>query len=256
MEPWLVELASGHYQAAWDAFVERYRRLILATIRRLVRDQDDVMDVFAAVCHALYKDDLARLRRYTANPTQRARFSTWLVVVVRNITIDWLRERNGRRQAAAPAALSSLRQDIYRAIFIEGRSHVEAYELIASRTGCTMTFAAFLREVRETYRAAPDWNAGITRRPPEPAAADEIAALSQDPAETADAARRIGSALESLPPDVRLAVQLFVVERTPAPDVARAVGWPNAKAVYNRVYRALDSLRSALERAGIGRDDL
>jgi hypothetical protein len=34
------------------------------------------------------------------------------------------------------------------------------------------------------------------------------------------------------------------------------LGFPNAKAVYNRVYRALDALRSELERAGIKREDL
>ena len=77
-----------------------------------------------------------------------------------------------------------------------------------------------------------------------------------DPAETADLARRIAGALALHPDDVRLAVELFVVERMPAEDVARVVGWPNGKAVYNRVYRALASLRAAFEREGIGPGDL
>jgi len=55
---------------------------------------------------------------------------------------------------------------------------------------------------------------------------------------------------------VRLAVELFVVERLSASDVARAVGWPGPKTVYNRVYRALASLRARLEAGGIGPGDL
>jgi hypothetical protein len=34
------------------------------------------------------------------------------------------------------------------------------------------------------------------------------------------------------------------------------VGWPNAKAVYNNVYRMLDALRHKLEGIGMGSDDL
>ena len=109
MEPWLTEIAAGRYQAAWDLVAERYNRLILATIRRLVRDHDDVMDVFSAVCQALSENDLARLRRFVDEPT-RARFSTWLVAVVRNLTIDWLRKRDGRRRDDVPEALSGLQR--------------------------------------------------------------------------------------------------------------------------------------------------
>ena len=47
-----------------------------------------------------------------------------------------------------------------------------------------------------------------------------------------------------------------MVEQLTATEVARIVGWPNAKAVYNRVYRALAQIRAGFERQGIGRDDL
>jgi DNA-directed RNA polymerase specialized sigma24 family protein len=63
-------------------------------------------------------------------------------------------------------------------------------------------------------------------------------------------------ALQSLSADERLAVQLFVVDELPAVEVARIVGWPNAKAVYNRVYRALAQLRLRLEGEGLGFTDL
>src|SRR5438034_10539767 len=74
MEGWAAELVSGRPDAAWDAFVDRYRRLIFAAIRHYAQDYDDVMDVFARVCEALREDDLRRLRTYVAQPDHRARF--------------------------------------------------------------------------------------------------------------------------------------------------------------------------------------
>jgi DNA-directed RNA polymerase specialized sigma24 family protein len=68
--------------------------------------------------------------------------------------------------------------------------------------------------------------------------------------------RRLATALASQPADVQLAINLFVVEGMSAADVARLVGWPNAKAVYNRVTRALAHLRTQLGREGIGPGDL
>src|SRR5213080_3162157 len=56
MEGWAAELASGRPDAAWDLFLDRYRRLIFAAIRHYAQDHDDVMDVFARVCEALRED--------------------------------------------------------------------------------------------------------------------------------------------------------------------------------------------------------
>ena len=58
-----------------------------------------------------------------------------------------------------------------------------------------------------------------------------------DPAVLGEVAPRLDALLGDLPADERLAVRLFVVEDLPAAEVARVVGWPNAKAVYNRVRR-------------------
>jgi RNA polymerase sigma factor (sigma-70 family) len=255
MELWLAELGQGRPEAAWDLFVERYRGLMIATIRRLIRDHDDVMDVFSSACEALRIHDCARLRQFRDQADGGARVTTWLVVVVRNLTIDWLRRRDGRDRRAPPAHLSAIQQQIYAEVVLEGRSHVEAYEVIA-RSESPMSFAAFLREVRETYRLAPQACHETPRRPPRAAAPEPRTEAGDDGLAAAESARRLNAALATLPPDSRLAVQLFVTDGMPAAEVARAVGWPNAKAVYNRVRRALAVLRSTLERAGIGLDEL
>jgi RNA polymerase sigma factor (sigma-70 family) len=262
-EAWRVALQTGDAYAAWDLFIERYRRLIFAAIRHYTREHDEVMDVFADVCEALRENELARIRRYWDRPTHRARFSSWLVTVVRNRTVDWLRQRHGRPRRNAGVELSPLQQQIFEHVFVHGRSHVEAYELIRSTVDPALSFREFAREVTATYRAV-DSRRGVrvTRElagaaPLSDADAWEpVGATPDDPAVTADSSLRLASALESLEPDERLAVELFVVHELPAADVARAVRWPNAKAVYNRVYRALAALRASLERQGIRRGDL
>lgn len=255
MEPWLVALHEGRSEPAWDAFLDRYRRLVFAAIRRFVRDHDDVMDVFTRVCEALRADDLGRLRRWANEPCHRARFSTWLVTVVRNLAVDWLRERHGRpRPPAVAARLTPLQRSIHAAVFQDGRGHVEAYEWIRSRERHDLGFGAFLRELALVYRAVSAGQgrvAGEPLRPPPPAAVPP-----PDPVARAERRAILAEALAGLAAVDRAAVEMYVVDELPAADVARILGLPDAKAVYNRVYRATSSLRERLVRAGLARSDL
>jgi RNA polymerase sigma factor (sigma-70 family) len=251
VESWRAKLSAGNTEGAWDEFITGYRRLILATIRRTLGDDDDVVDVFAEVCANLSANGLARLQRH--DESAGARFSTWLVAVVHHQTIDWVRQREGRHRVRPPAGLSSLQQQIFQHVFDERRSHVEAYELIRQDASSDMTFAAFIREVTNTYRvvervrgkAAMHYFAGP------PIISQQIDETPEDAAIAAESQRQLMTALEILAPDEQLAVQLFVVDELSADRVARIVGWPNAKAVYNRVYRALAELRKELERRGV-----
>ena len=256
MEPWLSRLEAGDVRAAWDLFMERYRRLMLATIRRLVPEHDDVMDVFADVCAALTAADFARLRRYSERSSSGAAVSTWLVIVVRNRVIDWLRKVEGRRRLSIPADLSGLHRELYAALCLGGNSPAEAFELVRARGGLALSFPEFLREIRRLRQSHPCPGTLPPRRPEPLPLLPEIAIPAADPLELADRARRLAAALATQPADVRLAVQLFVVDELPAAEVAVMVGWANAKTVYNRVYRALEAMRATLEREGVGRGDL
>ena len=258
MEPWRVALDGGDAESAWDLFIDRYRRLIIATIRRTIGEDDDVVDVFAEVCQALSRDDLRLLRRFSERGDSGAKLSTWLVVVVRNQTIDWIRRRSGRPRLTAPATLSPIQRAIFQHVFADRRSHAEAYELMQDGAAAGMSYRRFLRELALTYRlvdgAGPR---GVLRyfQPPPPLE-PQAETPAQDSLQESEARARLAEVLESLPDDTRLAVQLFVVDELPAERVARTVGWRGAKDVYNRVYRALDKLRRALERQGIRRGDL
>jgi len=257
MEGWAAELVSGRPDAAWDAFVDRYRRLIFAAIRHYAQDYDDVMDVFARVCEALREDDLRRLRTYVAQPDHRARFSTWLVTVVRHVTVDWFRHRDGRRRLSVVAdGLPPVRRRIFEHVFLDQRSHIEAYELIRAREAPALSFKEFLGELRATYSAVTNGRRGrmlgeLGGPPPV-----EVEAAAASPDDIADTRALLERALGALSTEDRVAVELYVVEELPAADVARILGLPNAKAVHNRVYRALAAARARLAQVGVGRGDV
>ncbi|HEV8150347.1 MAG TPA: sigma-70 family RNA polymerase sigma factor [Gemmatimonadales bacterium] len=257
MDDWVVELREGSSETAWDLFITRYRRVIFAAIRRYARDYDDVMDVFARVCEALLEDDLRRLRAYTELPAGRARFSTWLVTVVHHLTIDWFRHRDGRRRLSVLAEqLPPLQRCIFQRVFLEQRSHVEAYELIRSSEAAALSFRQFLVELRATYRAVAEGRRGGVLR--------ELGAVSPDEdsapdAVDLDAPRRrelLDRALATLNQEDKVMLELYLLEEVPAADISRVLGLPNAKAVYNRVYRALGAVREWLAQAGLERGDL
>jgi RNA polymerase sigma factor (sigma-70 family) len=214
------------------------------------------MDVFARVCEALRENEFARLRRCAARFDPQRPLSTWLVAVVHNLTIDWFRHRDGRtRLSTVAAALPPLQQRIFEYVFLEQHSHVETYELLCSRDAANLSFREYLKELSATYAAATQGGRGrvaaeLAIRPP--ATPDPPA----DPAVMAEQKTLLARALESLRPDERLAVQLYVVDEMPAEDVARTLGYPSAKTVYNRVYRALAAIRAQLEQAGIREGDL
>lgn len=256
MEDWQTELERGRPDPAWDLFLTRYRRLIFAAIRHYTRDHDDVMDVFTRVCDALRENNLRRLRSWVDKPDHRARFSTWLVTVVRHLTIDWFRQRDGRRRLSAAAErLPPLQRRIFELVFLGRRSHVEAYELIRAADAPALSFKEFLGELRATYRAVTDERRGGVLRelggPAPPDAEPEAPTAPQ-----AEDGELLAKALATLSPEDRVAVELYVQDELPAAVVAKILGLPNAKAAYNRVYRALAALRVWLEQAGVRREDL
>jgi len=261
VDAWVVEFRRGKTDAAWDLFLDRYRRLIFAAIRHYAQDYDDVMDVFARTCEALRADELRRLRSWVEQSEHRARFSTWLVTVVRHVTVDWFRHRDGRRRLSAVAeGLPLLRRRIFEHVFLEQRSHIEAYELIHAREAPTLTFREFLSELRATYHAVSTGRRGQVLRDLAPAS-EVVENLPADPAGptatgVAEQSQLMERALSMLSPDDRLIVELYILEELPAETVAQVLGLANAKAVYNRAYRALALLREQLERAGVRREDV
>ena len=81
-------------EEAWQSFLSEHSRLILSVARKVCNDHDDAMDAYVHVLDALQANGWARLRSFSDDG--RARFTTWLVVVVRRLCIDHRRAREGR----------------------------------------------------------------------------------------------------------------------------------------------------------------
>ena len=257
MEDWIAALRRGNSDAAWDLFIARYRRVIFAAIHRYARDPDDVMDVFASVCEALRKDDLHRLRQYAERLEHSARVSTWLVTVVRHLTVDWFRHRDGRRRLSVIAEeLPPLRRRIFELVYVDRRHHVEAYEVMRSSVAPDLTFPGFLAQLRATREALTAQGHGHLLRAMAGLVPDEATAQPPKTGETGERRALLANAVSQLDTSERRAIDLYVLDERPAASVATMLGLPNAKAVYNRVYRALGVLRERLEKAGIRRGDL
>ena len=184
------------------------------------------------------------------------------MTVVRHLTVDWFRHRDGRRRLSVVAeSLPPLRRRIFELVFLDHRSHVEAYELVRARETPGLTFREFLVELRATYQAVTAGRQGQVLRDLAPAVDSPdalsfaVEAAGPDAADVAEQSRLIERALDVLGAEDRLLVELYVVEELPAETVAKALGLPNPKAVYNRAYRVLAGLREHLERAGVNRED-
>ena len=158
--PFLEKLREGDAEEAWTLFVDCYRRLIFAVIRRYATEADEMMDLFAHICGQLREHDLARLRRYRHDSVRRAAFSTWLVVVLRNLIVDWYRQRDGRPRRSPPAGLTPLGLAIYQRVFVEGRAHADTYELIRQHSDPLLIHGDFLRELRVVHRVVFSGPAG------------------------------------------------------------------------------------------------
>jgi RNA polymerase sigma factor (sigma-70 family) len=80
----------------WRAFVDQYTPAMLALIERAgIHDKDEAMELYVLACEKLAEDDCGRIRRF--DPSKGA-IAAWLSVLVRNVMVDWVRARAGRRR--------------------------------------------------------------------------------------------------------------------------------------------------------------
>jgi RNA polymerase sigma factor (sigma-70 family) len=128
----LQRLQSDEALEAWREFLTTYSRHIYKVIRSCEHEDDDCDDCFVFVCEQLKRREFRRLLQF--QPDGLANFSTWLIVVVRNLVRDWQRKKRGRpRPFQSVRRLSVLEQEIYHCVYEEGLGLVETYWLLRPR---------------------------------------------------------------------------------------------------------------------------
>ena len=95
MEPLLSQCLDG-LSGAWDTFVDRYAPVILSAVRHTIRTYSPAMarqmseDIAQNVFLKLINRDFRLLRTYDPS---RASLATWLTIITRSTTIDYLRRK-------------------------------------------------------------------------------------------------------------------------------------------------------------------
>ena len=88
----LMQLVSAGDMAAFEQLVERHQALVAGTVGRMLGDNSEVEDVAQQVFLRVWKS----ASRYVP----RAKFTTWLLKITRNLVFNELRRR--RRHAVRP----------------------------------------------------------------------------------------------------------------------------------------------------------
>ena len=93
-------------QHAFSELVRRHQSAVRGLLRQLTRTD-------AALADDLAQEAFLKAYKHIRSFRGEAKFSTWLVAVIRNLVIDWIRARDGRTRDTEPEDLSSTAQRVY-----------------------------------------------------------------------------------------------------------------------------------------------
>lgn len=82
----LMQLAGAGDTSAFEQLVERHQRLVVGTVGRMLGNNSDVEDIAQQVFVRVWKS----AKRYAP----RAKFTTWLLTITRNLVFNELRRRS------------------------------------------------------------------------------------------------------------------------------------------------------------------
>lgn len=263
---------------AWTAFVEEHTDMILAIVSHYLPDDDLRMDAYLFALEGFRSDDYRRFRRYRERERSGdAPFAAWLKFVTRNLALDFLRHWKGRR--SLPKVVEAMHGDeqfLFRCLYWDRMTYAETLEHLRARGHDGTRIEDVARRASALSVALADsghplaWGASrMTARlsfdDPEASPALEMhateaaAAAGYSAPQAPDAdyeARRDAEDAEhllaELRPDERLLLQLKYEHRLGAEEIARIVGAPTPKAVYNRIARILERLRAQAAEREVG----
>jgi RNA polymerase sigma factor (sigma-70 family) len=255
--PLLEQLRSGSAEIAWREFLTSYSELIFGIVRTFAKDADGASDCFLYVCEKLAERNYRRLLAFKSDGT--ARFTTWLRAVVRNLCLDSLRSRFGRKQMfRSVASLPSLEQEIFASVFQRGLSIEQAWLDLRSK-GIDMPFGDFEKRatrIRSLLTSRQLWllstaGAVIESLDSESTAPElrDVVDPSPDPEKLAllrDTHLAILKGLQRLDEGDRLILRLRFFQGLGLLEVADLVGLKDAQTADRRIRDALQKLREEL----------
>lgn len=273
----LKNLLSKNNRKAWEVFLDEYSKLIFCTISSFATDYDDRMDLFVYVCEALSNKNFKKLRSFKIRKDkQKAKFTTWLVLVVKNLGIDWYRKKEGRiRLSRAIERLPQTDKLIFNYVYLKGNSFSETYEILHTDINSSISIIDFYSSLDRINKALTSFNyekiAFNLLRKRHKIPFDELQEISRDNIKLVSEFRNhespdnhfqkkelvnnLKKAIKKLPAQEKLIIKLWFDQGMSAKEIANLIGNTKPHSIYGKIKNILMKLKAQLELQGISYDD-
>ena len=146
----LAALLSSDPERGWRAFVEQHTPTMLALIERAgIVDEDEAMDIYVRACERLSEDRCARLRR---RDPDKGPLAAWLAAVLRNVMVDWVRSRAGRRRMfAAVERLERRDQRVFELYYWQEQTPAAIAQALGIETGAPVDLAEVFESLERIH---------------------------------------------------------------------------------------------------------
>lgn len=258
----LDSLRTDRAREAWTEFLALYSDQIYKTARLTTADQETAADCYLYICEQLSRNGFKRLLKF--RPDGPAKFETWLAVVARNLCLDWLRSRFGRRRAfRSLERMTPFENEIFRLHVQRGLSLDETLAQLKPRNPDATAEAVEAADARiqRTLSSRQRWllqQRSAERETVSIGVADEDGAAAVDPEDphpspeleliTREEQSRLDKAVARLEPAQRLLIRLRFEEGLSLAEIARLTGAGDAQRVHHRLTVALGELRKYLHK--------
>jgi RNA polymerase sigma factor (sigma-70 family) len=249
-------LGSPEPEPAWNLFLELYSGLVSQVVCWFEHGDDESADCFVYVCEQLSRSQFRRLRRF--NPDGAASFPTWLRAVVRNLCVDWQRQRAGRyRSFHSVTRLTTFDQEVFHHIWEQNQSVDQCTVALQRNFPATSPedVEASVERVQNSLSPRQQWLLSSRRTRIESLTQDcdgeriperEIKDSSPDPELQAAFKEEIDGlhrAIAQLPYSDRILLQLRFEQGLSLAEVARLLSLKNPAAAFRQIEEALTRLR-------------
>ncbi len=261
----LLALFNREPERAWQVFTHKYSDLIFSALQRLGFDYDEAMDRFVFIFEKLSEQNFRRLKAIRHTGSQ-GEITPWLLTVVQNLSVSWLRSVEGRKRILKSIArLTKHDRRVFELYFWKGYSPsliVEHIKLEGTDTELSGVLESLeriftvltdkkrwrllsnlLKTSRNVSLDASDEETGISLQLPDPEADPEEKSIEKE------AQERMQQAIQSLSTEEQLLIQLRYVDGASLKQLS-SIFHSTEKSIQDRVATVIQKLRQRLEPRG------
>jgi len=239
---------SDNWDKEWKYFLETYSNLILKVCWSFCSDYDQCMNYYLYICTRLKANNYRVLEQYDDKLNENsALFTTWLTSVVRNMCIDFHRNKNGRaRLPRLVQKMSDETQYFYHCYFFEHRTLEEIELLLQTKyPDCNSTVLDLKKNLEIAFRKSGK----PLPRKSSTVFLETLHDKLRAEASTSDSEAQsmqyetLQQAIDMLHPRERLAVKLHYFEKMQLKDIAEVLQLVPDKKIYYIMKKIMQKLR-------------